>query len=325
MSSQKRFIFVLSNRNRIDLEIYNTTNIIMSKNKNYFSHLIGLFLILSFSSLNAQVNGNGKMVTKSFDLENITRFVSNFYADITLDMAIDSEITITAESNIIDLIGIEVDGKTLNLDQKKWIEPSKRIRIIVGVPNLSDIVMDTNDEMKVVNISADVFNVSADIGNVIMAGEVNDLRVKSKNGTIEASELESKIASVSISGDGWVVLNTAEQVDCDLSEYARLTNINKDAELIGCAKDSKTEIAKATRYIDIKIKNNSFLRKHFVVVGPKPDGSNFSYGFPMMPGGTKSEKWTIGTKIYKENSVGGRNLLVTLTEEDEGQTVKLFD
>ena len=325
MSSRNHFIFVLSNRNRIDLEINNTTNRIMSNNKKNFSLLIALVLVLSFSSLNAQIEGNGKMITKSFALDNVTNFVSNFYADITLDMSAETGITISAESNIIDFISIDKDGNTLSLEQKEWIEPSKRIKIIVGTPNLLKVVMDTHDELKVVNIKADIFSVNAEIGKVILSGNVNDLRITAKNGTIVASKLKSKIASVRITGDGKAVINTSEKVNCNLSEDARLSNINKDAKLIDCSNGLKGEVTNATRYINLKIKNNSLLRKHFVVVGPKPDGRSFSYGFPMMPGAVKSEKWTIGTKIYKENSVGGRDLLVTLTEEDEGQTVKLFD
>lgn len=297
----------------------------MSNIKNYVSTLLALLFLLPTSSMNAQIEGNGKMITKSFDVENVTRFVSNFYADITLDMGIKEGVTITAESNIMDYIGIEVDDNTLSLDQKKWIEPTKRIKIIVGTPNLMEVVMDTHDDLKVVNIVADIFKVNADIGKIILSGEANDLQVKSKNGTIEASNLIVKMASVKIEGYGSAVFNASRKVICDLSEDAKMTNVNEDAKLIDCTNDVKIGVVNETRYIDLKIKNNSFSRKHFVVVGPKPDGRSFSYGFPMMPGAVKKENWTIGTKVYQENSVGARKLLVTLSEENEGQTVKLFN
>ena len=60
------------------------------------------------------------------------------------------------------------------------------------------------------------------------------------------------------------------------------------------------------------------------MVGPKKDGSTFSYGFPMMLRSSKSEKWPVGTKIYKEGKLGNRKLLITITAIDEGQVVKLF-
>jgi len=78
------------------------------------------------------------------------------------------------------------------------------------------------------------------------------------------------------------------------------------------------------RYIKFKIKNNSFNRNHFYVVGPKPNGGKFSYGFPMMPGQIRKETWTTGTKIYKTTKLGLRKLLVTIKADDENQVVKLF-
>ncbi len=61
------------------------------------------------------------------------------------------------------------------------------------------------------------------------------------------------------------------------------------------------------------------------MVGPKKNGGRFSYGFPMMPGFSKKERWTTGTKVYKVNKIGIRKLLVTIKSEDEGKTVKLFN
>ena len=297
----------------------------MLLNKNYFTPLLTLILAFSVYSSSAQIVGNGKIITKTFELEDIYKFESNFYADITLDMAEEAGITITAEENIMDFIGVKMKGGCLNLEQEKWIEPSIRIKIIVGIPNLREVVMDTHDDLKVINITGDHFKVDAEIGKVILSGEVDDLGVTAKNGTIEASKLKSRIASVNIKGDGRVMLNVFEKVECNISEDARFTNINKNAKTASCAQDAKMGMVNETRYIELKIKNNSWSRKHFVVVGPKPNGRNFSYGFPMMPGAVKEERWTVGTKVYKENGLGMRKLLVTLTEENEGQTVRLFN
>ncbi|MHA7057317.1 hypothetical protein ACWGOQ_0008875 [Aquimarina sp. M1] len=51
------------------------------------------------------------------------------------------------------------------------------------------------------------------------------------------------------------------------------------------------------KYIKFVIRNNSMTRNHFFVEGPNPDGSKFSYGFPMMPQATRKENWTTGTKV----------------------------
>jgi len=78
-------------------------------------------------------------------------------------------------------------------------------------------------------------------------------------------------------------------------------------------------------YITVKIKNNSWNRQSLEVKGPKKDGSYFGYGFPMMAGSTKKERWTVGTKVYKKTALGSRKLLLTIQKEDANKTVKLFD
>ena len=79
------------------------------------------------------------------------------------------------------------------------------------------------------------------------------------------------------------------------------------------------------RWINFTIKNNSENRNHFVVKGPKLDGSKFGYGFPMMPNEEREERWSVGTKIYKENKLGFRKLLVTIKSKDENTIVNLFN
>ena len=60
------------------------------------------------------------------------------------------------------------------------------------------------------------------------------------------------------------------------------------------------------------------------VKGPKPDGSYFSYGFPMMPGQSRSKSWSVGSKVYKVGKLGGKKLLTEIEAEDEGQVVTLY-
>jgi hypothetical protein len=78
------------------------------------------------------------------------------------------------------------------------------------------------------------------------------------------------------------------------------------------------------KFIKFRIKNNSFNRNHFYVVGPKPDGSKFSYGFPMMPNSKRKENWSVGTKVYKVSALGFKKLLVKIKKEDEGRIIDLF-
>jgi hypothetical protein len=61
------------------------------------------------------------------------------------------------------------------------------------------------------------------------------------------------------------------------------------------------------------------------VVGPKPEGGKFGYGFPMNPNAVRKENWTVGTKVYKVNGLGFRKLIKVIELEDRGKTVALFN
>jgi len=281
-----------------------------------------LVLIFCCSSLTAQINGNGKITIKTLPHRDITALEINYYADITVD-ANAKGIKIEAEENIIDYIRFQYNGTMLSIDQAKWIEPSKQVKITIGAPNIKSIEQDTWDEAKVINLNRSDFAVKANLGTVILSGEVEVLIAKSKQGNIIANELKTVDASILLRRNAEGIFQVINNASCNIEEGAKLQFVNEPATKSGC-EVQKSTFNTEVKYIDVKIKNNSIGRRHFVVVGHKPDGGTFSYGFPMMPYQVKNERWTTGTKIYKENKLGQRTLLVTLTEKDANTTVKIF-
>ncbi|MEM9824492.1 MAG: hypothetical protein AAF985_25625, partial [Bacteroidota bacterium] len=79
-----------------------------------------------------------------------------------------------------------------------------------------------------------------------------------------------------------------------------------------------------TRFIKLKVKNNSSNRINCYVKGPKPDGSYFSYGFPLNPGQVRKKNWTIGSKVYRVTKLGIRKLMAEVVAENEGKVLKLY-
>jgi hypothetical protein len=290
--------------------------------------LIIIALLINLSSF-AQIKGNKQIETKTFALENVETIKINFYAKVTIDQAAKEGITITTDSNLFDLIGKEVVDGTLSLDQLKWISSSKKTIITIGAPNLKRVETGTHDQTKIVNINKDYLNITALLGTVSVEGKVKQLIIDAEQGSVNASKLAAKNVRVNIWGRGSATVNVVNVLEAKLSEDAKLKVIGTPKKLIGDAKKgiekSNNKNLKSLNWISFKIKNNSWNRNQFYVVGPKKDGSRFSYGFPMMPGISKKERWTVGTKVYKVNKIGLRKLLVKIKAEDAGKTVKLFD
>lgn len=295
--------------------------------KNLIKAFALLCFLISAINANAQVKGNGNIVTKILPLENFDFINIDLTTDLYIDLNQKNTISITTDENLVDLIDRKIRGNALTLDQKKWISPSKRMVIRIGARQLNGINCGAHSLVEIKDLNQEAFKVKANVGRIVLSGKVASLKVKNEVAKVDASELIAAEAKISISSWGSVTANVTEVIDTDIDKSGQLVLVSEPKTYRGDAKEVFTENLnepEKVKWIKFKIKNNSLSRKHFYVVGPKKDGSRFSYGFPMMPGATRKEDWTIGSKIYKVSKLGLRKLLVTIKAEDENQIVKLF-
>lgn len=288
-----------------------------------------IIALLINASIVAQVKGNKNIESRTFSVENLEDIKINLYAKIIIDYAAEEKMTIITDSNLFDKIDTEiVDGK-LNLNQLEWIESSQKVIIKIGAPNLKRIETGTHETLQIVNVNSESLNIMAIVGKVVVSGKVDQLNIGAEIGEIDASNLIAENARVNIWGRGKVIINVENEVDSILKNDGKLVLTNEPLILKGdtqkAVTDSKNEWNSNIAWINFKIKNNSWNRNQFFVIGPKKDGSKFSYGFPMMPGYTRKENWSVGTKVYKVNSLGLRKLLVEIKQEDKDKTLKLFE
>lgn len=288
-----------------------------------------ILLVFTSSTLIGQIKGNKNIETRTFDVANLKELKVNLYAKITVDQSLKNGMQITVDSNLFEKIDTEiVDGK-LNLNQLEWIQPSKNIIIKIGAPLLQRIVTGTHETLFLNNVNSEYLNLMAIVGKIVVNGKVNQLNIGVELGEVQASKLIAENARVNIWGRGKATVFANNEIYSIVKNDGKLVVANTPKSLKG---DTKKALAKTKKYrnkevtwIPFKIKNNSWNRNNFVVVDPKKVGSSFSYGFPMMPGTTRKENWSIGTKVYKVNRLGLRKLLVEIKEDDKDKTVKLFE
>ncbi len=286
-----------------------------------------IFFLWSITTT-AQIKGNKEIETRTFNIDQVETIKINFYAEVIIDTSLEESITITTDTNLFDLIERDVTNRTLTIDQKEWIQPSQKVKLIIGAPNLKAVEQGTHESTKVINIDNSQIRLMALVGTIVAKGKTENLSIGSEVGEVDASRLIAKNAIINIWSWGTAKVNVTGTLNSTLNKEAKLIAVNTPKQLKG---DSKRTISKSNQVIDdtiqyirFKIKNNSSSRNHFFVVGPKPDGSGFGYGFPMMPQAIKKENWTTGTKVYKVNSLGFRKLLITIRKENEGQILNLF-
>lgn len=292
-----------------------------------------LICVLLSNPVFGQIKGDRQIETRSFNAENLQQIEMGLYANVIIDAGAQpdgrGQITITTDSNLFEQIDTEVIGTTLKLEQLDWIQPSVPIQITINAPELKRLQVGVHETVIVKNITQSQLNLRAILGKIKAEGEVEYLNVGCEKGYVDATHLIAENAFVNIWDSGKATLNVANELETTLNPQARLELIQSPQMTKGdfkkYIKNKRETTSEKPTFITVKIRNNSWNRNHFVVKGPKPDGSYFGYGFPMMPGTVKKERWTVGTKVYKVNALGLRKLLITLSKEDENQTVSLFN
>jgi len=293
--------------------------------------LLLLLLLVTLTST-AQIKGNTQIETRTLPFKNVETIKIDLYAKISIDNSIEEGLEITTESNLFEFIDTEVVDGTIHFSQLKWIAPTQDIIIKIGAPNLKRVVHDTHDTIEIINLKNNL-RVNANIGKVIIEGSTKELRLGTEIGQIDASKVEADKVFVNIWDSGTIRINPISYLWADISNegkliYDQLPNDNKIKTRTGGIVVSKSNYKMHKddiKWISFKIKNNSNNRNHFIVKGPKEDGSHFGYGFPMMPNTKRKENWSVGTKVYKKTALGLKKLLVVITAEDEGKIVNLFD
>jgi len=293
------------------------------------------FLFLSFlfcsTVLFAQVKGDGNIVTRNLELSNLETIIVGLYAEVTVDMAAAPGLTITTDENLLPLLNLKVKNGQLDLQQLEWIKASQPIAITIGAPGLRRIDNTVHVTTEVKNISGNSFLATAFLGRLNLSGEVESVKLAGEAGKIDARQLKASTVDLNLWDAGKILLGQPESIRGIVKNGGKVIYEGGSPEIktSGSGKVfARSEADKVkrpdARFIKFAVKNNSGKRIQCYVSGPKPDGSRFSYGFPLNPGQTRDKDWSVGSKVFVVSKLGTRRLLRKITAKDEGQVVRLF-
>lgn len=297
--------------------------------KNLIFLLIGIIPVLGF----AQKKGNKNIVTETYSYESIKSVVVGLYADVQIDASAPSnELTIRIDENLLDKIerSLSENGQ-LKLSQTEWIQPSEGITIQIGAPELEQIQQKVHETVVVNNIDRETFRSMAILGRIELFGQVNQHRVAAEIGYTDARGLATQEVILNVWDRGRIDLGEVTDIRGEVAEdgiviYRGTTHVKTSGKgQVLSANASAVAKNRDARFIKFEVENNSSNRINCYVVGPKPDGSKFSYGFPMNPGQTRSKDWSVGSKVYRVTAIGTRKLLREIAPTDEGQVVQLYE
>lgn len=293
-------------------------------------------LFLATVSVSAQVNGNGKVITKTVEINDFKTFDLNFVANVVITCQEEASFEITADENVLPYIGINSEDGELKITQDKWIEPSKKVQIKIGVQDLNRVATSGYSKVTVKNLDTKDISVMPLVGTVILEGSATTFRPGTEVGTIDATALKTDKVYANVWSRGKLKFDTADYLEVIVAENGEVvyntepSKINKKIKSKGDVyskiekNKTKTETVELV-YVKFKLKNNTNQRRQFYVRGPNGRKSKtFSYGFPIGAQMKRPENWPVGTKVYQVSKVGTRSLVYEVKAADEGKVIELF-
>lgn len=309
---------------------------------------------IAIQAQNKIINNSGNTSSITKPLESFTKLLVDVNADIVVKMGGMPMIEIKGDSRIIKHLKASNNKGLLKLETEEgyWLQGSKPT-ISITVPFLNKLTTEGSrtgiGTISLKDINVEDFEVDMLWGDISMSGSARNLLINSSNrslykkrGTLDATSLQAANVEAHIYGSNSAQVNVTNNLSVDLKYDAALSYIGspsittspntiKNGPKSFGVKSSKTLSEPTIKspkikltYVTLTIKNNTALRKHFIIAGPNPKGKTFSYGFPMNPFAKREERVPVGTKFYSQAlGMRGKTLLV-VTKDNNGETVNLF-
>ncbi len=214
--------------------------------KSNLKSIIGLFvMLLFFTNCTAQkygrIKGNGKILTKTRNVENFDKIGVSGSFDVSLVKGNEGKIDIKIEENLLPYLETYVDGDKLKIKWKKGtsISTNKGVHLTVYFNDINAVgLAGSGDITSKELIKSDNFDVAVSgSGDIDLRLEVDNLKTAiagsgdielegktkffkagiSGSGDIEADDLVCNKAELKISGSGGITLTVKDEL------YARIS------------------------------------------------------------------------------------------------------
>ena len=197
---------------------------------NQSSKQISLFICLFFVSisLSAQwgwgwgsgMSGEGPVVTKTIDLENIDGLSLGVPGNVYLMKGNKQKIEIKAQKNIIDNIERSVRNGIWKIEFDKKVRKMDKLEFYITLPSFRALAIAGSGGI----IGEDAFNLDnleisiAGSGDIDLEGTANGLEISiAGSGDINLKHLEAENCEVSIAGSGDCEVNVSERLDVSIA------------------------------------------------------------------------------------------------------------
>ncbi|NTV64839.1 MAG: DUF2807 domain-containing protein [Oscillochloris sp.] len=180
-----------------------------------------LIVALLLAACATAVRGSGKVVTESRPVSDISAVVLDGVGTLYITQGDQEALTITADDNLLPLIGAEVRAGTLVLGPKSGtaLNGVTKLTYQLTVKELRGLEVNGAAEVDAQNLQADQLRVKiSGAGDCTATGRADQLELTvSGAGSFNGPELASRVATMNISGSGDALVQVSETLDAEIS------------------------------------------------------------------------------------------------------------
>lgn len=193
----------------------------------------------------AGVKGNGDIETETRPIGDFTTIEASGAYEVTWTHGTPG-LQITADSNLLKLIDTDIDGKKFRIEWEKQLRPTRTIKVRVASSALTGAELNGAVRLNAADMRVPNFVLEANGATRVHLKGTLDGLAASMNGAsrLEAGELRSRVAELSITGAGRADVNASELLRVAISGAGRVTyggNPNVQKDVTGAGRISRRD------------------------------------------------------------------------------------
>ena len=182
--------------------------------------LISLISIFALTSCNwHRIYGNGSTKTEMRDVAAFEAITCDGGYEVQINCQEKQSLSIETDENLLPLIKTEVHGNMLHIDTKGNLFPTKKIRIAVSVPNITEFTSNGSTDGNINNLNNSGLDINIHgSGNLHLDGKSGTVHINSSGSSkIDAISLVSENSDIQINGSGNIQVSATNSLDVQIN------------------------------------------------------------------------------------------------------------
>lgn len=183
--------------------------------KKILTSLVLLLLLLFNGCFRGSVWGNGNRVTVERSVDSFSNIRSDFVGDVYITQGAEQKVSITGDSNLLEIITLDVRDGLLIIDSTKNYTISRRLLIEITVPDLDSVTVKGVSDIEMVNFETEQLILTTDgVGSIEASGRVENLTATVHGvGDLELKDLISQNVTAVVKGVGSIDVYADKTMD----------------------------------------------------------------------------------------------------------------